>query len=280
MGFFTLIDTGTKKEGGSIGITFYSKEEDRPLPMVSIHFFRKYWYFTMKKSFLKPIIRNRVNSIDGKEYPMIVSKRYGFDLEWGEYADYLYLVYGVEHDDYGSKKDDFGGCKFVDFWWKKYTFVAHRLFNFDGSVLAEGKNIENSWDYPGHEKMRFQFRDGYDEERITATAKLEEREWSRGTGWMKWLKYFYPPMIKRSLDLSFDKEVGSRKGSWKGGTVGHSIDIEKGEQPRCAMERYCSENGHYFLTVIRFPDRSWVQKNVPEDHLVKSDGGRNEASNI
>lgn len=73
-----------------------------------------------------------------------------------------------------------------------------------------------------------------------ATCKVEEREWHRGEGWFKWLKWFYPAKIKRSLDLSFSAEVGPQKGSWKGGTLGHGIDMLPNETVEDAFRRYCS----------------------------------------
>ncbi len=76
---------------------------------------------------------------------------------------------------------------------------------------------------------------------IVATCVIEEREWHRGAGWFKWLKWFYPRKIRRSLDLKFSAEVGPEKGSWKGGTIDHGIEMQKGETPRQAFERYCSK---------------------------------------
>lgn len=85
----------------------------------------------------------------------------------------------------------------------------------------------------------FKFQD-FDGQMIIATCMIEEREWHRGRGWFQWLKYFYKPKIRRSLDLKFSEEVGPEKGSWKGGTVGHGIDMLPGETPEMAFRRYCS----------------------------------------
>lgn len=40
------------------------------------------------------------------------------------------------------------------------------------------------------------------------------------------------------LEIKFDKETGKEKGSWKGGTMGTSIDISVGESPLDAFTRY------------------------------------------
>jgi hypothetical protein len=87
-------------------------------------------------------------------------------------------------------------------------------------------------------KVHFGFED-YDGELIIATCNVEEREWLFGTGWFKWLSLFRAPKIRRSLNLQFSAEVGPQKKSWKGGTVGHGIDMREGETPEQAFRRYC-----------------------------------------
>ena len=77
--------------------------------------------------------------------------------------------------------------------------------------------------------------------------KQEEREWHFGTGWFKWLSWFRPRKIRRSLDLRFSGETGDRKGSWKGGTLGHSINMLAGEMHELAFRRYCLEHKMTFI---------------------------------
>jgi hypothetical protein len=96
---------------------------------------------------------------------------------------------------------------------------------------------------------RFDFLD-FDGERITATTRIEEREWRLGEGRFKWLSIFRRPKVCRSLDLQFSSEVGRRKGSWKGGTIGHSIDMLPGELHEAAFRRYCAKEGLTFIEQI------------------------------
>ena len=102
--------------------------------------------------------------------------------------------------------------------------------------------------------VSFQFED-YDGEIITATSLIEERQWEFGEGYFKWLSWFRKPKIIRSLDLQFSEEVGPEKGSWKGGTVGHGIDMLPGEMHEQAFRRYCdkehsSKSGKFKLKYI------------------------------
>jgi hypothetical protein len=79
---------------------------------------------------------------------------------------------------------------------------------------------------------------------------IQEREWLRGVKAFRWLSRFFYPKIRRSLNLEFHKEVGPRKGSWKGGTIGHSIEMLPGELHEAAFRRYCEKNNMTFIREI------------------------------
>jgi hypothetical protein len=56
--------------------------------------------------------------------------------------------------------------------------------------------------------------------------------------------------VRRSLDLQFSSEVGKRKASWKGGTVGHSIEMQAGETAKAAFQRYCMQQKLTFVGAV------------------------------
>ena len=86
---------------------------------------------------------------------------------------------------------------------------------------------------------------------FTARTLIEEREWRLGEGWFKWLSLFRGPKISRSLDIRFSGETGRRKGSWKGGTTGHSIQLKfLGELHETAFRRYCAAHEMTFVGKI------------------------------
>lgn len=87
-------------------------------------------------------------------------------------------------------------------------------------------------------KVAFRFVD-YDGAKITASTHINEREWRRGEKWCSWLSLFYRPMVKRSLDIHYSAEVGPRKGSWKGGTIGCGMNMLPGELHEEAFVRHC-----------------------------------------
>ena len=95
-------------------------------------------------------------------------------------------------------------------------------------------------------KRLFEFLD-YDGERITVTTMIQEREWLRGVKAFRRMSRFAKPKVHRCLDLEFHREVGRRKGSWKGGTLGHSIELLHGELHEAAFRRYCEKNSMTFV---------------------------------
>ena len=94
--------------------------------------------------------------------------------------------------------------------------------------------------------VAFEF-DDYDGERIEVRTFITEREWHFGTGWFKWLSLFRRPKISRCLSLQFSKETGKEKGSWKGGTVGHAIEMLSNEMHKSAFQRYCTQHEMKFI---------------------------------
>jgi hypothetical protein len=181
-------------------------------------------------------------------------REYGFCLCDGHLNIYL----GRQTHDSSTTQD--WGC-FLP--WTQWRFIRHSLYDLAGreywTQLEKDRLTTGGWDAQivadnSCPTQSFCF-DDFDGERIIAKTKIEEREWRFGSGWFKWLSLFRSPKISRSLDIQFSKEVGREKGSWKGGTVSHGIDMEAGELHLSAFLRYCekehySKNGSYKITFV------------------------------
>jgi hypothetical protein len=170
----------------------------------------------------------------------IHERQYGFSYAEG----FLQVFLGRQTND--SSTDQIW-TKFLP--WTQWRFIRHSLYGLSGEHLWT--EPEDGWRayFDAKEKCpsaSFDFED-FDGERIVAKTVIEEREWKFGTGWFKWLSLFRRPKIRRSLDIAFPKETGDRKGSWKGGTVGHSIDMLPGELHGAAFRRYCAEHRMKFV---------------------------------
>jgi hypothetical protein len=186
-------------------------------------------------------------------YYDVTPRRFGFSLsDMGNGYDFFQLHYGLSSHD---SRTDKTWSKHLP--WKQWDCVRHSYYHPDGShfFTAPGKARFSDW-YEKKEEcpsISFEF-DDYDGQRITAVCRIEEMEWRRGTGWFKWLRFFSRPKIRRSLDIKFSAEVGSEKGSWKGGTTGHGIEMLANETPQEAFIRYCAKGhrGKYKTTPLTF----------------------------
>ena len=136
--------------------------------------------------------------------------------------------------------------------WNNWRHVRHSFYDLEGKHFwsePERKSAPFTDEYWGNLRAAeaecptrtFAFAD-FDGEKLTAKTRIEERQWELGTGWFKWLCHFRKPIISRDLDIEFSGETGKRKGSWKGGTVGHSIEMLPGELHEVAFRRYCAEH--------------------------------------
>lgn len=142
--------------------------------------------------------------------------------------------------------------------WTQWLHVRRSLYDLEGKHFwtepLVGRCLSNPdvWQMVETAEKQcpnasYKFLD-YDGEELTARTYIEEREWQFGTGWFKWLRWFRKPMLKRSLCIEFSGETGPRKGSWKGGTIGHAIVLLHDELHDQAFQRYCSENNMTFIS--------------------------------
>lgn len=173
-------------------------------------------------------------------------REYGFSVFEGS----IHLHYGPQTHDSETTKSK---CWF--FPWREHTIVRHSLYDTEGQHFADmplGSSLRHRHNWTVQQAIeaacpvaRYQFSD-FDGEVITATCRIEEREWKRGKGVFQ-LLYLGRNKINRVFDVSFSSEVGKRKGSWKGGTVGHSGDIASDETLEAAFRRYCEREGLTFI---------------------------------
>ncbi|MES2634045.1 MAG: hypothetical protein V4669_13810 [Pseudomonadota bacterium] len=189
--------------------------------------------------------------VDTSKYPWsnpagghwdIHRREYGFSLSDG----FLQVFFGAQTDDSAT---DQNWCAHLP--WTQWRFVGTRYYDLAGnlfeSVSQKQKHADHRAYWAAREalqaripKVRFAF-DDFDGERIHATCHIEESECHFGKGWFTWLGFFRPARLRRSMHIEFDKEVGREKGSWKGGTLGHGIDLLPGELHEAAFRRYCAE---------------------------------------
>lgn len=133
----------------------------------------------------------------------------------------------VKHGEWEGNQDTHS------FWTWELPFISW-CFDWHKVQTASGswEVYELFGDNPAYQEehpFTYTLNSGEVQERI-ATCYVEERQWHR-----KWLPLW--TMNRRVIDVSFDDEVGKRTGSWKGGTVGCSYDLLKGESIESCLRR-------------------------------------------
>lgn len=167
-----------------------------------------------------------------------------FEREYG----FIFTGNGAVHVYYGPQTDDSRMDKNKIFYlpWRSYKFFCHRYFDRDLKIFwTEYDGDKTAWSAQqavkeALPKVYFQIED-YDGEIITATTYVEEREWHFGTGICSFFSWFTRPKIRRSLAINFSAEMGKEKGSWKGGILGHGIEMQRDESHQVAFARYCEQ---------------------------------------
>lgn len=200
----------------------------------------------------------------GRDYYINYTRRdYGF-MFGGEGHFQLFL--GRQTDDSSTEQ-----CWSCFLPWTQWRYVRSSVYDLQGefraeeleTVRAESRLISGFDRWAAVRKATpkaiFCFWD-FDGDFVEAETMIEQREWERGTGWCKWLSWFWPRKIRRSLNIQFNKETGKRKGSWKGGTLGHGIDLLPGELHEAGFRRYCQAHGMTYVGRIWRPEKRETPK--------------------
>jgi hypothetical protein len=148
--------------------------------------------------------------------------------------DSIHISFGLQSMDSSTER---GWYK--TFPWTEWDHVRREIYRPNGQSFAVEKDWKEFYEIEKTcPKSYFAFED-YDGTRIVAACTIEEREWHRGRGWFKWLRHFSKPIIHRSLRINLSEEMGPEKGSWKGGTIRTSCNMETNDTPEDAFKRWC-----------------------------------------
>lgn len=183
-------------------------------------------------------------------YIEYASREYGFTIFEGHWT----INYGTRRDyNEWTKEQQISG--FIP--WLEFTQISHIRYDINNKPEIDfcnnEQNCKSSYKWPKTKKnsKAFMFAD-FDGELIIAHTFIETRTWVRGIKSFRWLKYLTKPMKRTFLEIEFAKETGGRKGSWKGGTIGTSIDLKPNETHEVGFIRYCEQHGMKFLSEVDF----------------------------
>ncbi len=208
------------------------------------------------------VLRPYREKVEARSWDAATVQRLGRDWYWSiDYRGYGFSILdGHLNVEYGRHTNDSSTEQRWGYFlpWTQWRHVRHSFFGLQGEHVATLPDTGESyfgkptrWEREraiatSTPTVSFDFED-FDGECIRATTRIEEREWHFGTGWFRWMSLFRKPKISRTLDLRFSAEVGGEKGSWKGGTLGHGIEMLGGELHEAAFRRYCEQNELTFI---------------------------------
>lgn len=234
LSFFQKFKYSVRKEKTSGFMLYYVSEHDEDRPyrnnnQLYLQIFGHLVIFTLP-AFVKP----QFQEVDGtREY---FARRYGFRYSGSN----VVLYYGVQ-DDYDHK------CvkeKRKSFFlpWKQCRTTKLQLRTMDDQVYYDHPVEPGNYHlFTAEEKkvptVNYAVSD-YDGMPMTMRCYVELNEIHRGRDGFEWVGFFYPKKVEKSLRIKFDKEAGTQKGSWKGGSYGASVMISDGETPLQALDRF------------------------------------------
>lgn len=196
------------------------------------------------KRFVKPLTIDYVSKCGEYKYPLGFNKQYGFRLTDG---NSLTVYYGTVHRDdmyrgYAPNRKKSWFLGYGEMRMVKYSLLDSKqkpVVSYQSSndlKLSEYHDPSKPIAKTLREGLIFTVRDNFDDKLIKGSFVIERCEYVRGTGMWRWLQYFTKRKVYTRMQLEFDEELGSEKGSWKGGLTGLSIPIVPDQTPLDALQ--------------------------------------------
>jgi hypothetical protein len=180
-----------------------------------------------------------------------IQKQYGFSF----LGQSLHINYGIQPG--GWHSNDPENSDHTKVFWYPWNLEHKRttFYSLDGSkswtntndhesdwkdirdLQYKFKNREESWDCYLEYSDIFKYEtyiDPYDNKEIPVRYHIVEMEWRRFN--CPFLKH-----IRRTIEIDFKDEVGPKKGSWKGGTIGMGFTMLPNESHEDAWKRFQKE---------------------------------------
>ena len=233
------------------GVYMSSRHEAYDDETASIHFiFGKHvWRLEIPDWVCPPHKETRYNSYTKKDYIESIERMYGIVLSKTDTCFHIY--YGIQDQlgDLGDKTKYKSVVWFIP--WLQWDYAYTEYLTPDRSVQYTNDNYDYKMGLyikENIQKMTWKVRDETNDTVVTASAFIERTIWRRGTGTFSWLRHFYKPMVRTWFKVDYSDEVGTEKGSWKGGYTGTNITLD--------LDKSNIENIQYYYENFD-KDRRW-----------------------
>lgn len=151
---------------------------------------------------------------------------------WGDYSKAWHLPWDMVHIKHEVQRPDGSWVPFVGCW-----ETGPGIPNTDGvMVIKGGKEPDGRWEgtFPYH----YLLLPSGEVQHAQATIYVDRREWRQK--WLAWCPWFAKK--RQSINIQFDREMGDRAGSWKGGVIGTGYDMRPGETAEETLRRMQREH--------------------------------------
>lgn len=234
----------------SFGI--YTKEDTKS-NILYFYLFGWYWYIQIPQ-FIKPKIEMRKYSFAEGEYQEHIKKHYGFHIG----PEYIHIYHGIQPGRWCRSDPDNSDKSFLwEYPWKYFYQWKYEILDVvTGDVVycaddTDSNKISSSLnDFSAREsapKIMFSFKDKHDDTTINATCYLERRTFrvahKRSKIW-SFLQWLIKDKVSTTLWCDFDSELGSKKGSWKGGITGMGATVNDGDSLPTAFKKKIEDGGY------------------------------------
>lgn len=196
------------------------------------------------------------------DYPLFI-----FQFIFGGFYLTLPWKHNIEKN-YGKDDPSYGITyhnKTIMFYWNRkcrvwnlpysYTWIRTSLLLSDRTWEYETKGNRKTFYEKKWIKKRWQINIPYKHRTtndgdidVLVTCHITEREWRQK--WLKWTKI--GTNIKRTLNVDFSEEVGTGRGSWKGGTIGTGFDISKSGDINVGLKKMEKKYNMYSISWNRY----------------------------
>lgn len=132
----------------------------------------------------------------------------------------------------GGKMNDWEQCDSKWITWRLPFFTWEfdwRRIQLPGGEWKDYEYEEREDAYTEVHPYSYTLKSGEKQERL-ATCFVDEMQWHK-----KWFPFW--KMKRRSIEISFNDEVGEGTGSWKGGVTGTSYEMLPGESIKDCLKR-------------------------------------------
>lgn len=135
--------------------------------------------------------------------------------------------------------------KFIHMPWT-YEWVRTSRYCKDGTWVTDSKadGRKDFWKEEWKDKLytethHYLYTTKYGDVQDDIEATIGVSEMEHRQKWLKWTKRF--AKIRKSIEIEFSNEIGSERGSWKGGTIGCGYTMLPGETPYITLMRMQKE---------------------------------------